>query len=248
MKKLIIGVLAIVLIVGVALFSQLDTVVKTGVETAGPDVLSVDVSVGSVSISPFSGKVAVRDFAVGQPDGFGEGPLVSLGALDMKVETSTLMDEHIIIDEIIVDQPMFDARVVGNQSNFQVLQSKLETMGGDSSVDGQAVTLTIRKLAVRSPQISVSKDGILSVNEDIELADFTLTDLGTDEAGLAPREIARHIMDTLQPQIMKALVTAGVSDSIKSLAGEARGELEKGVGGLLDKLRKKNKNDGGGNN
>lgn len=249
MKKLFIGLLLIIAIVGVVAYTQMNALVKTGVETAGPQALSVPVTVGGVSISPLSGRVQVTDFAVGQPDGFGEGSLMSLGALDLKVDTNTLLDDHIIVDEIIIDRPMFDARVIGSQSNFQALQQRLAANAGPSEIDGQPITLTIRRLAVRDPQISVQKEGgILQVDEDVNLADFTLTDLGTDEEGLAPREIARHIMDTLQPQITRALVAAGAGDTLKGLAKDARGELEKQAGSLLNKLRSKRKSEDDGNN
>lgn len=240
MKKLLLGVVVLVGIAVAVVYSQLDSVIKTGVETAGPDMLAVDVSVGNVSISPFSGKVAVTDFAIGQPDGFGDGPMVQLREFNMKVETGTLMDDHIIIDEIVIDQPMFDARVIGSQSNFQKLQEKLATGVGDETVGGEEITLTIRRLVVTSPQISVQKDGLLSVDENVALADFTLTELGTDEKGLTPKEIARHLMDTLQPQITKALIAAGAGDKVKGLAKDARAELEEKAGSLLKKLRKKN--------
>lgn len=240
MKKLFIGLIALIAVVVVVVYTQLNTMVKTGVETAGPEALSVAVSVGSVSISPLSGKVNIKDFAIGQPDGFGEGDMVQLGEFSMKVETSTLLDDHIIVDEIVIDRPVFDARVIGSQSNFQALQKKLAEGSGPSEIDGQPITLTIRSLAVRAPQISVQKEGgILQVDEDIKLADFTLTNLGTDEKGLSPQEIARHVMDTLQPQITKALISAGAGDTVKGLAKDARGELEKQAGSILKKLRKK---------
>ena len=240
MMKFLLGIVVLIGVGGAVLFSQLDSVIKSGVESAGPDFLSVDVSVGHVSISPFSGKIEVTDFSVGQPDGFGDGPMVQLGEFKMKVETNTLLDDHVIVDEIVFDQPMFDARMIGSQSNFQALQEKLAAGAGDETIGGEAITLTIRRMVVKSPQISVQKDGLLSVDENIELADFTLSDLGTDEKGLSPKEIARHLMDTLQPQITKALISAGASDKIKDIAKDARGELEEKAGSLLKKLRKKN--------
>ena len=249
MKKLFFGLILIVAVIGVIGYTQLNAIVKTGVETAAPEALSVPVKVGSVSISPLSGRVQVTDFSVGQPDGFGEGSMVSLGAFDMKVDTATILDDHIIVDEITIDAPMFDARVIGSQSNFQALQEKLAAGAGPSEIDGQPITLTIRKLAVRNPQISVQKEGgLLRVDEDVNLADFTLTDLGTDEQGLAPKEIARHIMDTVQPQITRVLVAAGAGDTLKGIAKDARGTLEKQAGSLLNRLRGKRKSDDDSNN
>lgn len=247
MKKLLIGLIAVIAIGAIILFSQLDAVVETGVETAGPEMLSVDVTVGSVSISPFSGRAQITDLTVGQPDGFGDGSLVAFNEIAMKVEPATLLSDHIIIDEIVIDRPVFDARLVGSQTNFQVLQERLGSGAGESSSSGDSpVTLTIRRLSVASPQVALSSDGPVTIDEDVELESFTLTDMGTDEAGLAPKEIARHVMDFLQPQIAEAMIAAGAPDDLKKLAREARDELEKGVGGLLNKLKKK-KDDGGNN-
>lgn len=238
MKKLLIGLIVIVVIIGVGVYTQLDAIIKSGVETAGPEALHVGVTVDSVSISPFSGEVKVSKLSVGQPEGYGEGPMMQLGEFMMKVETASLINDHVIIDEIILDQPLFDARIIGGKSNFQAVQQRLETDEGASS----DITLTIRKFVVRGAALSVSNDSLLKVDEDISLADFTLTNLGTDEKGLSPKEIARHVMDTLQPQIAKALVAAGASDKLKEIAKDARGKLEKGVGSLLDKVRNKDNN------
>ncbi len=249
MKKLLVGFLVLLGIGGVLVYTQLNSVIKTGVETAGPEFMSVDVSVGSVSISPLSGKVNVKDLAIGQPDGFGEGPMVQLGEFSMKVETGTLLNDHVIVDEIVIDQPMFDARLIGSQSNFQALQKKLTENMGPSEVGGQPLTLTIRSLAVRAPQIMVQAEGgIVDVDEDVKLADFTLSNLGTDEKGLSPQEIARHVMDTLEPQITKALVAAGAEGKLKDIARNARGELEQKAGSFLKKLRNKGKSGEDDNN
>ncbi|WP_262694214.1 DUF748 domain-containing protein [Kordiimonas aquimaris] len=244
MKKLFFGLLLIIIVVGGVVYTQLNSVIKVGVETAGPEALQVDVTVGSVNISPLTGEVQITDLLIGQPEGFGDGPMMKVGDFKMAVETSTLMNDHIIVDEIVIDQPLIDARMIGNQSNFEALQKRLETYSGgaEETVAGEALTLTIRSLAVKAPQIAVSKDGLLAVNENVTLADFNLSNLGTDEKGLSPREIARHVMDTLQPQIAKVLINAQMPDNIKDIANDARGKLEKGVGDILGKLRKKDKN------
>lgn len=243
MKKFLIALILLVAVIGVAIFTQLGPIVKTGIETAGPETLQVRVDVGNVDISPLSGDVAVSNFKIGQPAGFGDGSLVELGEFSMKLEPKTLMSKHIIIDTVEVLSPMLDVRYLEGKTNFQALQDgmKLPETGGATAADSSDITLTIRSLAVRSPRILAKTDGMLELDEDIELADFTLTNLGTDEKGLAPREIARHIMDTLQPQITKALIEAGASRKLQDLAGDARGTLEKGIGGLLNKLKEKEK-------
>lgn len=249
MKKFFL--LLLVLIVGGAAYAyyQLDSIVKTGVETTGPDVLKVDVKVDSVSLSPFSGKVGIKGLTIGQPEGFGEGAIASLGAFDLQLQTKTLMSDHIIIDRMYIEAPVLDARTKGKLTNFDALQKGIGYTASEDAAPS-SVTLTIKEMVVKAPEVAVSTEGgLMDVNERIKLADFTLTNLGTDEKGLAPGEIARHVMDVLQPQIAKALITANAPDKLKNIANDARGTLEKGIGGLVGKLKKKSdEKDDDGNN
>jgi len=238
-------ILAILLVIGITvgvIFTQLDTIVETGIKTAGPEALKVDVTVEKVSLSPLSGSVKVNNLALGQPEGFGEGPMAAVENFSVKLETKTLMDNHIIIDHMIIEAPLLDVRRQEGKTNFSAFQEGLG-LSEDSTDTSSEITLTIRALEVKAPRILAKNDGFLKLDEDITLADFTLTNLGTDEKGLSPKEIARHVMDTLQPQITKALIAAGASNKVKQLADDAKGTLEKGVGGLLGKLKKKKKPD-----
>jgi len=245
MKKALIVLMLILVLVAGVVYAQLGSLVETGIETAGPDTLNVPVAVESVSISPFSGKATIKGLTIGQPTGFGEGPMASLGNFSVKLDTASLLSHHIIIDNLMVDALTLDVRMIDGNTNFKVLQDGLElpedTETSSPVAESEQITLTIRKLEVRAPRLLAKSDGFLKLDEDIMLADFTLTDMGTDEKGLAPKEIARHIMNTLQPQITKALITAGASDKIKGLADKAKDKLESGVSGLLGKLKKKKK-------
>ncbi|UTW54861.1 AsmA family protein [Kordiimonas sp. SCSIO 12610] len=237
MKRILIGLLVVVLVIAGLGYFQLNNIVKTGVNEYGPEVLKVDVQLNGVNLSPLSGDVAFNGFTIGQPSGYGDGPLASLGAFDMKLETNTLLSDHIIIDSILIDAPALDVRIKDGESNFEALQKGMELAASDeAATESGEITLTIRKLEIRTPQVSLQNDGLLKVDETINLASFTLTNLGTDEKGLSPSEIARHVMDTLQPQIAKALVEIGAGKTLKNLADGAKDKLGKGVEGVLNKL------------
>ncbi len=235
MKKLFFG-LVVILVIGVGVaYSQLDSIVKVGVETGGPETLKVPVTVESVSLSPFSGKVAIKGLEVGQPEGYGEGMIASVGSFDMKLKPSSLMSDHIIIESIVIDAPMLDARRIQGKTNFEKLQQNV----GPSDDTPSEITLTIKSMQIRGAQVTVKNEGTINVDQTVKLADFNITDLGTDEKGMAPKEIARHVMSVLQPQITQALIKAGASDKLKDLAKDAEGKLEQGLSGLVGKLKKK---------
>lgn len=239
MKKVLIF-LVLVLAGGVALaWYQMDTIVKTGVETAGPETLNVPVKLGSVQLSPLSGEVKLADLEIGQPEGFGDGAIATVGAFDMKLRPRTLFSDHIIIDSIVVDSPIIDARRLDGKMNFTALQEGIVFPDTGVEPAESDITLTIKSMQIKAPKVRVLNDGsgILDVDKTLDLADFAVTDLGTDEQGLAPAEIARHVMSVLEPQITQALIQAGASDKIKSLAKDAEGKLQQGIGGLIGKLR-----------
>ncbi|MBL9132849.1 MAG: hypothetical protein JNG86_16695, partial [Verrucomicrobiaceae bacterium] len=50
-------------------YSQIGTLIKYGIETAGPQVLKVPVTVRKVGVS-FSGSGSVEDLELGNPEGF----------------------------------------------------------------------------------------------------------------------------------------------------------------------------------
>lgn len=241
MKKAIIILLLIVVVGAGVVYTQLNSIVETGIRTAGPEALKVDVNVDKVSLSPFSGEVAFENFSLGQPEGFGEGVLAEIGGFSAKVDTGSLTSNHIIIDHIAIDGPLLDVRRQEGKTNFEAFQEGLGLPETTEEGASEEITLTIRRMEVKAPRILAKTDGFLSIDEDITLADFTLTDLGTDEKGMAPREIARHVMDTLQPQITAALIKAGASGKVKDLADKATEKLESGLGGLLNKLKDKKK-------
>ena len=239
MKKVLLLLFVLVIAAAGAAYYKAGSIVKMGVETAGPETLKVPVRVANISLSPFSGKVNVQGLEIGQPEGFGEGVLASISNFDMKVRPSTLFSDHIIIDHIVIDAPMLDARRVNGKTNFQKLQQNVGPVGGADTARSD-ITLTIKSIQVKSPRVTVKNESkVMNVDETINMADFNITDLGTDEKGLAPAEIARHVMAVMQPQIAQALVKAGASDKLKDLATGAEGKLEQGITGLVDKLRKK---------
>ena len=99
--------------------------------------------------------------------------------------------------------------------------------------------------------------------EPVTAANDEVTDLGTDEEGLAPSELARHVMDFLSPQVAKALIESGLKDKIEGLkddgvkklgeelkekAGGAGDLIEGAIGNVLGGKKKTEDDDPDGNN
>lgn len=236
LKKLLIGLVVIVAIGGFILYQRMGSIVKSGAETYGSEALTVSLSLDDVSLSPFTGSAGVSGLAIGQPEGFRapdfpEGPMLAVGDFKMKVDTDTLFNPHVIVESINIDSPVIDVRMIGKKSNLQALADKLAT-GGSSSQSN--ITLTVREFTLTNPRIIVSaKDGPVPLDENIQLADVRLTDIGTDEKGLSPSELARHLMAVIEPQVTKALVKAGVEKQLQGVLDKNKDKIKDKLGGLI---------------
>ena len=100
LKKILIGVvlLVIVLVVGAVLF--LDSIVKAGIGTAGSHVLGVPTRAGLVSVGLVSGKTAIGNLEVDNPQGYAPVKFVTLGAIEVDAPLSQLTGEKIVIDRV----------------------------------------------------------------------------------------------------------------------------------------------------
>lgn len=238
--RIIIGIVAIVAIAVTVAVWQAGSLIKESAEAYGPEYLKVDVALEDVGLSIFSGEVGVKGFHLGQPEGFGEGDMVALNDFNMRLRPKTLLDDHIIIDTLRLEAPLLDVRVKDKTNNFQAFTDQVLALVGEAPADEPAseITLTIHKFEIVSPTVKIDAQGLVDIKKDITLESFTLTELGTDEQGLAPREILRHVMDVLQPQISKALIDVGLKDAVKNIAGKEldklKSEAEEKIGSKLN--------------
>src|SRR3954454_15188776 len=95
-KRLIIVVVVLVVLVLLGVFIFLDSIVKKGVETVGPAVTKVDVKLGSAKISPFSGSGTLKNFVLGNPEGYKTPSAIQVGSVGVSVAPASLRGDKII--------------------------------------------------------------------------------------------------------------------------------------------------------
>src|SRR6516164_8099783 len=109
MKKILIGmvglvvVVAIVIIGGVALF--LDSGIKRSVETLGPQLTKVDVKLDGVSVSLLSGTGKIKGLVVGNPAGYQTPHAIRVDAASLALTPSSIFSDKVIIKSIRIESP-----------------------------------------------------------------------------------------------------------------------------------------------
>lgn len=220
-KKLFFGILVLALIAGAALYffgaKLLNNGIKQGVETVGPRVTQTPVSLGSVNISPFTGKGTLTSLNVGNPAGFKSENIFALGQIDVKVDTSTLFSDKIVIDQIIILRPEVSYEKTLTNSNLKQLLANIETFTGPRQTSepapsaeaedaGAKKQVVIRKLIIEEGNIYV---GAMGVGQTVKLPRIEINNIGEDGKRMTVAEAINLVLDKVQNNIGPAIANAG---------------------------------------
>src|SRR5216683_7843861 len=133
MKKLVVigAVLAGLCAVAFVIASHfLGSIVTGGVNNYAPRLTQTKVTLESASISPLSGTGSLHQLVVGNPKGWSDGDLVSLGRIHVTVVPKSLFGDHIVIDDIDVQAPEFNYETKIVSSNVGDLLANIEQATG----------------------------------------------------------------------------------------------------------------------
>ncbi len=242
MKKIIIGlgVVVILIVAGLGFIAiRGEAIIRDLAVEQGTVALKTPVGLDEITISPFSGNVGFSGLTIDQPNGFGKGHIMSLDKFAVAVDMSSIMSKHIKLDAFIVDSPILNAVYKGGKTNFAALKEALGPVKEDE--EPADIRMSIVVLELKNLQVSFKMDE--GKPKKVKLADIVLKDLGVDEGGMAPRQIMRHVMDALEPQIAKAAVKIGLKskakDMLKKQMGKDYDKTKSKLKGLLSGLKKK---------
>ena len=232
MKKLLIGLVFLILAAVGFLFYAFDSILKDGIETVGSSVLQADVTAGSVGVSPLSGSGVIRELRIANPEGFDEPYVMELGGLDIAIEPQYVFSEVIIIDRIIIDRPVITYETRISTDNFRTLLNSLggfprRQAAGESAVPGKRVV--IRDFQMRGTEVRVAST---LGSAELPIPDLQLQNIGEESAAVTVAEAGRQIFAAINEQLLAAnLLNAGmlrerVDEEVQELRNRAEQQVE----------------------
>ncbi len=238
-KLLIIGgaVIGVCIITLVAVSFSLGSIVKRGVNSFAPKLTNTKVELSSADISPFSGSGTLRGFVIGNPAGWSDANLASIGKVHISIVPKSLYGDHIIINDVDVEAPQFDYETKLVSSNVSDLLATIEKEGGGSSApkavakDGKPLKIEVRHFRVRD---GVVRLGAGAAAIKLPLPAIELSDIGTRENGVTPDQLATTVMKSVTSNIVKATTQAAMK--VGGTAGAAAVEGVKNAGSAVKGL------------
>jgi hypothetical protein len=262
MKKLkriflVVGIgAAVLLIVAVMVVALcLDGIVKKGVETIGPQITKVSISLDSIHIGLLTGSASVKGLVVGNPEGCKTPDAINIGLAEVGVNPFSILSDKIVVRSVRVESPeiTFEGGLGGNN-----LSKIMDNVNGVAKAGGppSANTNTTAK-AGEKPAKKIEVDDFLITGAKVHgtlilfsgkevtipsmtLPDIHLTNLGKGSDGLTPTDLSHAVLKAVISATVKAVSDAALDigkggGNLGKDAVEGVDKIKKGIGGLFGK-------------
>ncbi len=250
--RLVIGLIIVIVLVvlGVGLF--LDSIIKKGVETIGPQVTKVDVKLDSVSLHLITGSGAIKGLVVGNPEGYKTPQAISVGTASVSVKPGSLLSDKIVVRSIRLEAPeiTYEGVPLGANNLSKILDNVNAATGGSSTnkaAPKETATakpgkkLQVDDVLITGAKVHVTLTGLGGATGTLPLPDIHLTDLGKDSDGITAADLTKRLLSVITTDTVKA-VAANASQLGKGAEEAAKGAVDKAgsaVKGVTDLFKKK---------
>lgn len=212
---IIAGLFGIVLAVGVSvyLWTNIDSIVRSAIAKYGSQVTKTPVRASAVKIRVAAGKGSIGGLTVANPKGFSTPYAIRFGSISTKLDTGTITDDTIIIDEIRISAPeIYYEMNASGETNLGVLKKNLKGPPAakprkgtkEKKQDASGKKLLIRKLVIEKGKIEVRIAAQDSKPRKAVLRRLELADIGSG-SGATPTEVAERLLTPILQQSAQAV-------------------------------------------
>jgi hypothetical protein len=238
----IIGSLVALALVAVLIVAfMLGSIVKKGVNHAGPQITQTSVVLEDAKISPFSGKGTLKGLTVGNPVGWTTPRAFYLGEISIDIEPGSISKETIVINSIVIDQPEITFETKITTSNLQDLLKNIQKSSGADGTPEQPtgestpepgvpaketkpVKLEVKLFRLQNAKVIVAGGG---TSVPVEIPSLVMENLGTREGGLTPEQLAAAVLKEITAQVAQVAGKKAVEKGLLDKAGKELNKLFK---------------------
>lgn len=235
----------VIVLVAAALLAlwQIDRIAATGTRTVGSMLTGTKVDVEKISISPFAGDVQVKNFTVGNPEGFHNPIAIKVGKLHIDAGMKSLLSDKVVVEHLEVTGVAIDMEIkLGTGSNLDVILKNVEkATGADKQKAEKSASkaekkekaaaqkqVVIKKLILRDSKVTVSS-GLLKTSMVVPLIPIEMENVGEG------KDLAGTISEVLTRIITEIAKVVNFNKIGKSLGETGEGIL-KGLDKATDSL------------
>lgn len=226
------GLLALVVLAVLSVPLWIGPTVKGVAESVAPKFTGTPFKMEKFSLNPYTGKLFISGFNLGNPEGFDEKSAVSFSSLSVDVEVASLFTKKIHVRDITLESPfvsyVFDKN--GTNNFDSILANVKSKLGPEEEKKEEEESKSEKKVQIDRLCINGTKVKYRMLTLPIPLP--TLTNIGKDkEEGASFEEVGETIWEKAKGSI------TGIGGALSGAAGslgEGASNLIKGAGNLLN--------------
>ncbi len=188
--------------------------------------------IARVRVHPLFGDARLDGVAVANPPGWSPADALYLGRVKLNFVTRTVHSDHVVLNELVIEEPYFRYESKLVSSNIGDLLKAIQRAADSQSVqptgdNGQPIRLIVRRLRVTGGRVTV---GFGASAVTVPMGEIVLNNVGVAEGGISIGQLGTTLFHSLMPRIIEAaagaagkFVPATAFDAIKA-AGSAVGD------------------------
>ncbi len=236
--------MTVAVLAGIAVFlliSNLDGLVKRGVETVGTQVIGAPVRLGAAQIDLREGSGKLTGFTVANPSGFPAGNALELGSIELDLDLQNVSRELVGITRIAVDGAKVNAIQNEQGNNLQALINNIRQRQGQSesakpgNEGAPEPLLMIDEFRFENSALSVTVPA-LDAPVTGRLPAVVVRNIGTAEKGVTPAVAARQILDPVMREAVRSATSLSGEMLREAAEQEAKKLIDEGKEKALKKL------------
>lgn len=238
----LVGIVVLAVIgAGVYIVMNSGSLIKTAVESLGPDYLGVPVRLGSAEISLTDGSGVLTDLVIGNPAGFAGPHSMRIGRVMLALDPTQISGELVVVKDLSIEGAEVAIVAKGTQTNLQTIMNNLDSGENAQSAPAQDASsemkMIIDKFAFTNAKTSLSSD--LIGDKTVNLPDINLSGIGRKSSGVTIEEAVSQMLRPIIKSSTDAAINAGIDvEGMKKGAIEKVNEsIGKGLKSLTDRLQ-----------
>ncbi|MBR2365051.1 MAG: AsmA family protein [Lentisphaeria bacterium] len=234
-------VFAAVIILIIVIFAFAGQIVKSSIQTVGPLITGVPVTVKSVGINVLGNAgVKINGLVVGNPDGYSSPHALHMKNFELKVKTLSLLSDKIVIDKLELTGVELNFETNLLASNLNDIHNNVKKLSGEKkdvkkeekkeNAEKESAKLQVNTVDIADITVRVIARGGDAAGVPLVMVPIHMKDLGTGPGGISVSALVEEIFTRLFTGVTSLI--SGGADAVShtvSTVGDAAEEAGKAV-------------------
>jgi hypothetical protein len=214
-------------------WGSLDKIIEAGIESYGPEIIGANIQLDSVTLNLSEGQAALNGLHISNPDGFKTDYAMKVDHVKVTLDIESITSDIVIIKEVMIQGPSVIYEMSSGGSNIDTLAKNADDYTGNKSQtenNSEGPKLIIENLYINDGEVSVSHDILKGKVMTVGLPNIHLEDIGKEENGASPGQVAQEVMASIKSGVGTAVVSLGLGETFSSGADA----FKKGAANVMD--------------